>query len=616
MCGIAGWVAYRHDLTEQRRTAEAMTGTMACRGPDDEGLWTAAHAAMGHRRLAVIDLPGGRQPMTVETPDGPVVLIYTGECYNYTELRDELRGRGHHFLTASDTEVVLRGYLEWGAGVAERLNGMYAFALWDARDEQLFLVRDRMGVKPLYYYPTADGVLFGSEPKAILVNPLAERVVTADGLRELFGCVLGFVKTPGEAVWRGMREVVPGTVVRVDRGGLHVSAYWKLGARRHTDDIPTTVGRVRELVGDTVRRQLVADVESGVLLSGGLDSSAIAALSAQIFRETTGERIRTYSVAFAGRDGNGGPYGVRATPDLPFAHDLAAHAGTDHRDVVLDASALADAAVRRATVGARDLPLNLGDMDSSLYLLCSEIRKQSTVVLSGEAADELFGGYRWFHDPGAQRSGIFPWLETFSSQTGATLLLEPSLADTLDLRGHFAARYQEALAEVPAVDGEDAHERRMREISYLHLTRFVRVLLDRKDRMSMAAGLEVRVPFCDHRLVDYVFNAPWSSKTYDGMGKSLLRQATKDLLPESVMRRVKVPYPSTQDPGYIAELQRQSGDVLREGNSEALNLVDCERLRKIAVAEPEALQQSQRAALERLLELDAWFDLWQPTIHL
>jgi asparagine synthase (glutamine-hydrolysing) len=202
----------------------------------------------------------------------------------------------------------------------------------------------------------------------------------------------------------------------------------------------------------------------------------------------------------------------------------------------------------------------------------------------------------------------------FSGQTGATVLLEPSLADTLDLRGHFAARYQEALAEVPVVDGEDAREARMREISYLHLTRFVRVLLDRKDRMSMAAGLEVRVPFCDHRLVDYVFNAPWSHKTYDGMGKSLLRQATKDLLPESVMRRVKVPYPSTQDAGYIAELQRQSGDVL-QGNSEVLNLVDCARLRKIAAAEPEALQQSERAALERVLELDAWFDLWQPSIR-
>lgn len=552
--------------------------------------------------------------MTADTADGPVVLVYTGECYNYTELRAELRGRGHDFLTSGDTEVVLRGYLEWGAGVADRLNGMYAFAIWDARDEHLVLVRDRMGVKPLYYYPTADGVLFGSEPKAILAHPLAERVVDTDGLRELFGCVLGFVKTPGEAVWRGMREVVPGTVVRVGRDGLRTGTYWKLGATRHTDDIPTTVRKVRDLLDDTVRRQLVADVERGVLLSGGLDSSVIAALSAKILRETTGERIRSYSVAFAGRGPNDGSYGVRATPDLPFAHELAEHAGTDHHDIVLDASALAGSAVRRATVGARDLPLNLGDMDSSLYLLCSEIRKHSTVALSGEAADEVFGGYRWFHDPEAQQAGSFPWLGLFSGQTGATVLLEPSVANTLDLRGHIAARYREALAEVPVTDGQDAHETRMREISYLHLTRFVRVLLDRKDRMSMAAGVEVRVPFCDHRLVDYVFNAPWSYKTYDGREKSLLRQATSDVLPESVRERVKVPYPSTQDTGYVAELQRQTGDVLRAGSSGILDLVDRDRVEKIVGVEPGALGQPERAALERVLELHTWFDLWQPRI--
>jgi asparagine synthase (glutamine-hydrolysing) len=194
---------------------------------------------------------------------GPLAMVYSGEAYNYAELRDELRRRGHRFRTESDTEVVLHGYLEWGPGVAERLNGMYAFAIWDQRTEKLVMIRDRMGIKPFYYYRTADGVLFGSEPKAILANPLARHVIDVDGLREL----VGFSKTPGAAIWSGMREVVPGTVVTVDANGLRETVYWRLTSHEHTDDTDTTVARVRELLDDIVRRQLVADVPRCVLLS-------------------------------------------------------------------------------------------------------------------------------------------------------------------------------------------------------------------------------------------------------------------------------------------------------------------------------------------------------------
>src|SRR5512146_1408604 len=263
-------------MRDQAEVVQRMTATMACRGPDETGTWLGRHCALGHRRLAVIDLPGGKQPMTTVTADGSVTLVYSGECYNYTELRAELRSCGHRFRTESDTEAVLLGYLEWGAGVMERLNGMYAFAIWDERDDHLLLARDRMGVKPLYYYPTEDGVLFGSEPKAILTSQVAEQVVDLDGLREIFG----FVNTPGHAMWRGMLEVAPGTVVSVDRSGCQSMAYWTLSATPHADDLPTTVGRVRELLDDIVTRQLEADVPLCMLLSGGLDSSALTALAA------------------------------------------------------------------------------------------------------------------------------------------------------------------------------------------------------------------------------------------------------------------------------------------------------------------------------------------------
>jgi len=240
MCGICGWVSFGRDLSAEHAAVESMTETMACRGPDDRGTWLTEHAALGHRRLAIIDLPGGRQPMSVRTPNGPVVMVYSGEAYNFTELRKELIGRGHRFHTDSDTEVVLEAYLEWGDAFAERLNGMYAFAIWDSRENKLVMVRDRMGIKPFYYYETADGVLFGSEPKAILANPLASARINSDGLREL----LDMVKTPEHAIFTGMYEVRPGHLLRIRREGLTEHRYWALEAKDHTDSLDKTVGTV------------------------------------------------------------------------------------------------------------------------------------------------------------------------------------------------------------------------------------------------------------------------------------------------------------------------------------------------------------------------------------
>ncbi|MEY2503191.1 MAG: hypothetical protein QOI07_3525, partial [Verrucomicrobiota bacterium] len=384
MCGITGWISFNRDLARLRDVVDAMTETMACRGPDASGTWICGPAALGHRRLAVIDLAGGVQPMSVRTPTGEVVLVYSGEAYNFTELRDELRRAGEQFETSSDTEVVLRGYIRWGEGVAARLNGMFAFAIWDGRARKLVMIRDRMGIKPLYVCPTSDGVLFGSEPKAILANPLAPRAVDADGLREM----LAFVKTPGHAVWSGMREVEPGTILTVDVDGVRERRYWRLETRPHEDGRDETVAHVRALLEDIVRRQLVADVPRCVLLSGGLDSSTITALSARQLA-ADGERVRTFAVDFVGQTEHFHADAVRPTPDTPYVHDVATHVGSEHADIVLDHGTLADPDIRRKVVTARDLPTGMGDMDASLYLLCKAIRERSTVALSGESADEV-----------------------------------------------------------------------------------------------------------------------------------------------------------------------------------------------------------------------------------
>ncbi|MEU1657151.1 asparagine synthase (glutamine-hydrolyzing) [Streptomyces griseofuscus] len=612
MCGITGWVSFDRDLSAEAATLHAMTETMACRGPDDRGTWTEGPAALGHRRLAIIDLPGGRQPMSLVTPEGTVALVYSGETYNFTELRRELTDRGHRFTTDSDTEVVLHAYVEWGDAFAERLNGMYAFAIWDGRRDKLVMIRDRMGIKPFYYYRTPDGVLFGSEPKAILANPLARPRVTLDGLREL----LVMIKTPGHAVWDGMREVEPGTVVTVDRSGLSTRVYWRLRTRPHEDDRDTTIATVRTLLDDIVRRQLVADVPRCTLLSGGLDSSAMTAIAARQLAEQ-GQKVRSFAVDFVGQTENFVADELRGTPDTPFVHDVARSSGTDHQDIVLDAEALVDPAVREQVIRARDLPAGFGDMDASLLLLFRAIRQKSTVALSGESADEVFGGYLQFFDEDARSADTFPWLVRFGRHFGDDSdVLRTDLVKQLDLERYTADGYRTAVAGIERLAGESDFEFRMRQICHLHLTRFVRILLDRKDRMSMATGLEVRVPFCDHRLVEYVFNTPWALKSFDGREKSLLREAAKDVLPQSVYDRVKSPYPSTQDPRYARALQAQAKDLLARPSHRVFDLVDRDRVRKAAEREAPVSDQAARRGLERTLDLAQWLDLYAPELVL
>jgi asparagine synthase (glutamine-hydrolysing) len=572
MCGIAGWVSYDGDVKAQWDVIATMTETMALRGPDAKGMFIDRHVGLGHRRLAVIDLAGGVQPMQAEE-EGRVIasLVYTGEVYNFVELREELKRLGHHFKTCSDTEVVLRGYLQWGEQVTERLNGMFAFAIWDVVTQELFLIRDRMGVKPLFYYPMADGVLFGSEPKAILAHPSVRPRVDVDGLREM----LVLAKNPEVTIYAGMCEVRPGQVVRVNRNGITKRRYWALTAREHEDDLPRTISTVAELLEDIIQRQIVADVPLCSLLSGGLDSSSVTALAHRAIFIRQGGRIRSFSVDFADHGADFVANDMQKSSDAPFVRDFVAQIGCDHTEVVLDSGELADRELNRAVLHARDFPLSLsGDMFSSLYRLFQAVRAESTVALSGESADEVFGGYAWFHDPQAVEAATFPWLVTTGGAFDGTQVLDAGLLARLKLPEFAADSYAQAIAETPVCDGEDAGERRMREMSYLHLTRFVQYLLDRKDRMSMAVGLEVRVPFCDHRLVEYVFNIPWHLKTFDGREKSILRAATRELLPDSIVNRQKSPYPSTQDPAYEKAVRADVAEMLADRSHPAAPLLN------------------------------------------
>ncbi|MFF4739668.1 asparagine synthase (glutamine-hydrolyzing) [Streptomyces sp. NPDC001262] len=613
MCGITGWVDFTRDLTRQTLAVEAMTRTLIARGPDAGGTWLDTHAALGHRRLAIIDLEHGTQPMRTPEPgprDGTprAVISYGGEIYNFRELREELALLGHRFTTRSDTEVALRAYLQWGTDFVHRLNGMYAIAIWDTAREELLLVRDRLGVKPLFYYPTPDGVLFGSEPKAILANPLAQATA---GAEELCDALL-FLRTPGRVPFRGMREVKPGHLLRVGRDGICEERYWALESRPHTDDLRTTIATVRDLLDDIVPRQMVADVPLVSLLSGGLDSSTVTALAARA-RAADGGQLSTFSVDFTGHTENFQADPIRPTPDGPYALEVARHVGSDHHAIVLDRGRLLDPAVRRTVLGAWDLPFNFADLDVSLYLLFAAVREHATVALSGEGADEVFGGYLWFSDPGARSADTFPWLKLGAHRgLDPRNLFHPWFVDGIDLEEYQADLYRTALAEVPQLEGENAEERRTRELGYVTLTRWLPILLDKKDRMGMASSLEGRVPFCDHRLVEYVFNVPWEMKTFSGEEKALLRAAAADLLPESVLRRKKAAYPSIQDPAYDRALITGLATATGEGEAPLSPFLDGDAVRRLtAKTATGSLSEFERILVESTVRLDDWLRTYQ-----
>lgn len=577
MCGIVGWIDHKQDLTAEGAILAAMTAKLALRGPDDSGLYEARHALLGHRRLSVVDLEGGRQPMRRCRGDRGYVITYNGELYNTSDLRWELAARGHAFTSTSDTEVLLKAYIEWGPACVEKLNGIFAFGIWDEAEERLFLARDRLGVKPLFYAERGGGLLFASELKALLAHPAVEPVVNLEGLAEVF--MIGPARTPGHGVFKDVAELKAGCWAAFDRQGLRVGRYWGLASQPHEQDFQATVTMVREIFQDAVKRQLVSDVTLCALLSGGLDSSAITAVAANVYRDEGRGRLSTFSVEYVDNDKFFSEHSFQPNRDAPWVERVATHFATSHREVLLDTPELAGALA--AAARARDLP-GMADIDTSLYLFSREVKKGATVGLSGECADEVFGGYPWFYREEMVMANAFPW----SPRPELRLeWLAPALRASTELADYPRRRYAEALAEVPRLPGEEAVAARRREIFYLSLFRWMPTLLDRKDRMSMAFGLELRVPFCDHRLVEYVWNIPWEFKNYQNREKGLLRHALAGILPEDVLWRRKSPYPKTHNPSFFAAVQKELLTILDDPASPLLPLIDVGKMRAFAGSE-------------------------------
>lgn len=577
MCGISGWIDWEADLTKSAIILQRMGNTLTARGPDEEGYYFSSSAALAHKRLVVIDPTGGKQPMQRQEKGQHFVLVYNGELYNTEEIRSELLAAGYRFFSYSDTEVLLLAFIHWGAACLDKLNGIFAFGVWNETTRTLFLARDHLGVKPLFYYPLASGLLFASEPKSLLAHPSVKPVLTAEGLTEIF--LIGPARTPGYGVFKGMYELKPGHYLVYSPQGLKVQPYWQLTSTPHQDNLLETSERVRSLFIDAVQRQLISDVPRCTLLSGGLDSTAITAIAARTLTRK-GEELQTFSIDYCGNDQYFQPSSFVPDDDNRWIRIASEYYNTSHHRVLLHSEDLYNALIPALT--ARDYP-GMADIDSSLLLFSQEIKKRATVGLSGECADEVFGGYPWFHRPDAIQANTFPWSLNLDLRTK---LLKPGLLPKLKPYQYVNERYQAALAEVPRLAGESPEAARLREIAYLSLTRFMPTLLDRKDRMTMAASLEVRVPFCDHRLVQYAWNIPWELKNYGGQAKGILRLALKDLLPESILNRKKSPYPKTHNPRYYQLVRTDLSQILARKTSPLREIVDLDYLSFLLEQDP------------------------------
>ncbi len=610
MCAIAGSIQFQLPPLPPEES-RAVLDTMVRRGPDEEGAWFSPHATLLHRRLSVIDPAGGRQPMTIRDEERQLTIVYNGELYNTPVLREKLRRAGVTLRTHSDTEVLLACYQVWGEDCLSLLEGIFAFAVWDSLSETLFFARDPMGVKPLFFAEQESGFVFASELKSLLAMPGIRPVLDQEGLAELM--LLGPGRTPGCGVFRGLREVRPGWCGAFSRQGLRLSRYFVLEDRPHPHSLEETVDTVRELVQGAVRRQLVSDVPLGTFLSGGLDSSVLSALAAREMRER-GERLQTFSVTYRDQDRYFHTSRFQPSSDDKYIRLMADFLGSDHHTLTIGPEELTQALFE--AVLARDLP-GMADVDASLLLFCREIRSHVTVALSGECADELFGGYPWYRDREIRARYGFPWAQSTAYRLG---FLRPEKRRQIDGEAYVSSRYDATLADTHCLADRDPEERRMREMTRLNTDWFMQTLLDRKDRMSMYSGLEVRVPFCDKALAEYLYHTPWSFKELDGQEKGLLRRAMEGLLPEEILHRKKSPYPKTHDPHYRSLLEGRLRALLRSGDAPLFSLVEPAALEELLSAQRATPWYGQLMTTPQtiayLLQLNFWLEAYHVELRL
>ena len=617
MCGIVGFTNYDGNMRNEEagRVLSNMNNTLSKRGPDENGIYIKEDICIAHRRLIVIDPEGGKQPMICKYLGNTYVITYNGQIYNTKELRKTLEDSGFTFEGHCDTEVLLKAFIYYGYNVVNHLNGIFAFAIWNEGKKELFLARDHFGVKPLFYSIKDNQLIFASEIKALFEYPSIYPKIDEQGIAELFG--IGPAHTPGAGVFKGIEELKPANYLVFNRSGIRIKEYWKLKSRMHTDDFATTCSTVKELLTDAIERQLVSDVPLCTFLSGGLDSSIITLYSANYCRNHNLPMINTYSVDYVDNDKNFQKTDFQPNSDSDYINLITNKLGTKHHTIYLDTPELADS-LKEAMI-ARDLP-GMADVDSSLLLFCKAVKKEATVSIMGECADEIFGGYPWFFREDALSSGTFPWSINIS---GRQHLLNPELQEKIDLKEYIDYRYNESLNEVELLNVDSKETKEKRKITYLTMNWFMQTLLSRTDRMGMYNGFELRVPFCDYRLAEYVWNIPWEIKALHGREKGLLRYIMKDELPKEIVDRKKSPYPKTWNPTYLKKVKGMLTEIMQNPESPITSLLNKDDIMEILKTDGKSFSRPWFGQLMTgpqlmayLFQVNMWLETYKPEIEI
>lgn len=592
-----------------------MNEELSKRGPDEDGVYIDTNICMAHKRLIVIDPSGGKQPMTFKYNENTYTITYNGQIYNTKELKHELIENGFSFESQSDTEVLLKSFVYWSYDVIHHLNGIFSFAIWNSNKKELFFARDHFGVKPFYYCLIDDTFVFSSEVKSLFKFPRITAKLDSEGISELLG--LGPCHTPGNGIFKDIYELKPASLGVFNEFGLKTEKYWSLVSKPYTDSFEKTCDTVRYLLEDSIDRQLVSDVPVCTFLSGGLDSSIITLYAANYRKKNGLPPLETYSVDYVDNDKNFVKTDFQPNSDNYYIDLMQKKLNTNHHNIVLDTPELADS-LEDAMI-ARDYP-GMADVDSSLLLFCKKVKEHATVTLTGECSDEIFGGYPWFFREDALKSGTFPWSIAIDERQS---LLNPELASKIKLKDYIDYRYNESLDEVVVLDTDSDETKQKRKISHLTLNWFMQTLLDRSDRMAMYNGFEIRVPFCDYRLAQYVWNIPWEVKALNGREKGLLRYVMKDLLPEEIVDRKKSPYPKTWNPNYLQKVKSMLSKIMEDTSAPINSLLNRDYILNIIKTDGKAFARPWFGQLMTgpqlmayLCQVNMWLEKYKPEIKI
>lgn len=596
MCGLAGWVDYTRKNADIENL-QKMSQALAARAPYGS-IYTDGICSLIHRSCS----KDTAQPYSVGNSGQQYTIALNGELYNAGEVQAELRHLGVQLAGNTDAELILQAYMRWGEDCLIRFNGVFAFVIWDNNAKTLFAARDRGGVKPFFFFEHNGGIIFASEIKALLASGVVPAEVDKVGLYNMLLLAPG--RPCGSGCIKGVYELIPGECLRLDRNGISRKIYWRLTAAPHKDNPAESVAKVRWLITDAITRRLDSDAPLACFLSGGLDSSIISYIAAEKFKEK-GKILTTYSVDYQDNDKYFVSNSFQPDADKSFIQIMSDAIGSRHKYIELDNTAVADALQEAAL--ARDLP-GMADIDSSLLLFCREIKEHS-VCVSGECADELFGGYPWYHNPDILYKDSFPWANSVDLRK--RLFAEGLLGSDAD--DYLHSLYQNTVDSADCLPDDDKLNRRMRQMFALNYYWFMQTLVDRKDRMTMHGGIQARVPFCDHRLVEYAYNMPWDIKSLSGREKGVMRLAFADLLPPAVALRKKSPYPKTFSPAFFDKVANTTLTLAEDKNSILNTLVNKQTLTELK-ARPDSIQTPWYGQLMRtpqifgfLIQLDTVF---------